>query len=104
MPVWFDCWDAPIRVTEERLAHILEHPEMAGEKSRIAETLSRPDIVIQSRSDREVRLYHRFYETSAVGAKHLCAVVRWRSDDAFLVTAYFTDRPKRGTILWTTNE
>ena len=101
MPVWPDCWGAPIRVTEERLAHILGHPELAGEESRIAETLDQPNVVIQSASDPEVRLYHRFYETSAVGGKHLCAVVKWRSDDAFLITAYFTDRPKRGAVLWT---
>lgn len=52
-------------------------------------------------SDPEVRLYHRFYEESAVGAKHLCAVVKWHGDDAFLITAFYTDHPKRGTVLWT---
>ena len=101
MPIWYDCWDAPIRVTEERLRHILEHPEMAEEEARIAETLAHPDIVIQSRTDPEIRLYHRFYSTSAVGAKYLCAVVKWRSEDAFLITAYYTDRPKRGPVIWT---
>jgi len=74
---------------------------MVGEEARVAETLIRPDVVVQSRSDPEVRLFHRFYEASAVGAKYLCAVVKWRSNDAFLITAYYTDRPKRGTILWT---
>jgi hypothetical protein len=64
------------------------------------ETLAEPDVVIQSRSDPDVRLYHRLYQTSAVGAKHLCVVVKLRVEDAFLVTAYFTDRPKRGEILW----
>ena len=74
---------------------------MAGEEARIAETLAAPDAVIRSGSDPEVRLYHRFHETSAVGAKHLCVVVKWREDDAFLITAYFTDRPKSGDTLWT---
>jgi hypothetical protein len=73
---------------------------MAGEQDRMAETLAAPDVVVQSLSDPEARLYHRYYETSAVGAKHLCVVVRWRSDDAFLVTAFYTDRRKRGPILW----
>ena len=101
MPVWPDCWGVPIRVTEERLTHVLEHPEMAREEPRVAETLAQPDVVIQSVSDPEIRLYHRFYKSSAVGAKHLCVVVKWRSDDAFLVTAYYTGRPKRGAVLWT---
>ena len=104
MAVWTDHWGDSIRVTEERLAHILEHPEMAGEESRIAEALAQPDLVIQSASDKGVRLYYRFYQTSAIGAKHLCAVVKWGSDGPFLITAYFTDRPKRGTLLWTTSE
>ncbi|MCH8064849.1 MAG: hypothetical protein IIC90_03360 [Chloroflexi bacterium] len=101
MPTWPDCWGTNIRITEERLSHVLEHPEMADEERRIAETLAQPDIVVQSASDPEVRLYHRLYETATVGAKHLCAVVKWRDEDAFLVTAYFTDRPKRGAVLWT---
>ena len=100
MPVWPDCWGVRIRVTEERLAHVLEHPEMVGEEAHIAETLAQPVVVIQSGSDPDVRLYHRLYSASAVGQKYLCAVVKWRSDDAFLITAYFTDRPKRGVVLW----
>jgi hypothetical protein len=89
-----------VRVTGERLAHVLERDEMVGEELRIAETLADPDIVIQSASDPEVRLYHRFYSQTPVGAKHLCVVVKWRIDDAFMITAYFTDRTKRGRALW----
>jgi molybdopterin synthase catalytic subunit len=74
---------------------------MVNAEARIEEALRQPDTVIQSRSDLEVRLYHRFYAQTPVGAKYLCAVVRWRSDNAFLITAYFTDRPKRGAVLWT---
>ncbi len=100
MEVWHDCWGVAVRVTEERLAHVLEHPEMAGEKRRIEETLARPDVVVQSQSDADVRLFHRFYETSRIGSKYLCAVVKWSDEDAFLVTAYYTDQQKRGQILW----
>jgi hypothetical protein len=35
-----------------------------------------------------------------VGGKHLCVVVKVRQDDAFVVTAYLTDRVKKGTVLW----
>lgn len=37
-----------IRLTDERLAHILEHPEMATLTPAIEETLRRPQFVIQS--------------------------------------------------------
>ena len=74
---------------------------MVGQEARIEETLAQPDTVMQSRSDPGVHLYYRLYESTPVGRKHLCAVVRLWGDDAFLVTAFFTDRPKRGTLLWT---
>jgi len=35
-----------------------------------------------------------------VGGKHLCVVVKVHQDDAFVVTAYLTDRVKKGTALW----
>ncbi len=99
MRIWRDCWDVPVRVTKGRLAHVSEHPEMRGQVEKISRTLTQPDVVIQSVSDPEVRLYYRGYETSELGTKCLCAVVKWRQDDASLVTAYFTDRPKRGARL-----
>jgi hypothetical protein len=74
---------------------------MAGEELRIAATLAEPDVVVQSESDPDVRLYHRLYTHPVVGEKYLCAVVTWRSDDSFLLTAHFTDKVKRGAVLWT---
>ncbi|MEX0785096.1 MAG: DUF2283 domain-containing protein [Dehalococcoidia bacterium] len=72
-------------MTDERLQHVLEHPEMTSEEERIRETLATPDTVTQSRSDPEISLYDRFYDTSRAGPKHLCTVVKWHEDDAFLV-------------------
>ena len=40
-----------VRLTDERLAHILEHPEMAGMEPAIEETLLRPERVVASFSD-----------------------------------------------------
>ncbi len=74
---------------------------MAGEESRIAATLAEPDLVVQSISDLDVRLYHRLYTHPVVGEKYLCVVVTWLSNDCFLLTAHFTDSVKRGPVLWT---
>jgi hypothetical protein len=41
----------PIRLTDERLAHILEHPEMARLEEAITETLTAPERVVQSLTD-----------------------------------------------------
>ncbi|HUI40471.1 MAG TPA: hypothetical protein VL523_00730 [Terriglobia bacterium] len=73
---------------------------MLGLRGALAETLREPEIVVESASDAEARLYYRFYHRTMVGGKHLCVVVKTRRDDAFVVTAYLTDRVQRGTILW----
>jgi hypothetical protein len=97
--VYLDFEGMRIRLTEERLAHVEEHPEMRSGKDFIAGTLSNPERVVQSLSDPDARLYYRLYEHSAVGGKYLCVVVKM-SQDPFIVTAYLTDAVKKGTLLW----
>jgi len=89
-----------IRLTDERLAHILEHPEMRGLERALEETLLNAERVIQSFSDPEARLYYRFYFGTLVGDKYLCVVVKIVASDAFVLTAYLTDRVKRGMPIW----
>lgn len=55
---------------------------------------------MESLSDLVARLYYRFYQRTMVGGKYLCVVVRAGPDDAFVVTAYLTDRIKQGKIIW----
>ena len=62
--------------------------------------LKTPEVVRQSRSDSRVYLYYRFYEQTIVGAKWLCVVIKDNSDDAFIITAYLTDKLKQGLELW----
>lgn len=46
---------------DERLQHILEHPEMRQLEGRLEETLRNPQFVIQSLTDRAAELSYRFY-------------------------------------------
>jgi hypothetical protein len=89
-----------IRLTDERLNHILDHSELRGMETSLQETVARPRIVVQSLSDEEARLYYRFYVGTRVGDKFLCVVVKVQADDAFVLTAYLTDTPKRGEVIW----
>lgn len=89
-----------IRLTDERLAHILEPPEMQGMEDRISETLLRPDRVLESLSDPQARLYCRMYVATWVGEKHLCVVVRVADNDTFVLTAYLMSKPAGGRPLW----
>ena len=89
-----------IRLTDERLAHILEHPEMQGLEDSIGETLLRPERVLESLSDPQARLYYRMYVATKVGDKHLCVVVKLTDNDTFVLTAYLMSRPAGGRQLW----
>jgi hypothetical protein len=89
-----------IRLSDERWQHICQHPEMAGMRQPIEETLKWPEAVVQSAADPGARLYYRFYHRTVVGGKHLCVVVKLLEADAFVVTAYLTDRVKKGEMIW----
>jgi|SRR5882672_5470090 len=100
MKTLYDHQRLAIRLTDERLAHILEHSEMIGYAHALEETLAKPERVIESLSDLQARLYYRFYVGTRVGDKYVCVVVKIIGNDAFILTAYFTNKVKRGVQLW----
>jgi hypothetical protein len=104
MKLFQDLHGLSIRLTDERRAHILEHPEMSGLEHAIEETLRDPEKIIRSISDPAVHLYYRFYFRTVVGGKFLCAVVKIGEAGAFLLTAYLTERIKKGERLWPTRK
>ena len=95
-----DCFGHQVRLTDERLAHIIEHAEMAGMAAEVERVLLQPQWVRRSRSDEAVRLFYEYYAQTIVGGKWLCVVVKYAENDAFVVTAYLTDKPKAGEDLW----
>ncbi len=100
MKVIVDCFSRSVRLTDERLAHVLQHREMTGMAQEIERVLQAPTEVRISRSDGAVRLFYEFYARTMVGRKWLCVVVKYTPDDAFMVTAYLTDQLKAGEIIW----
>jgi hypothetical protein len=94
MQVIRDCFGHLVRLTDERLEHILEHTEMAGMDGEIERVLQAPTEVRRSRADDNVRLFYEFYAQTRVGGKWLCVVVKYLPDDAFVITAYFNWEPK----------
>ena len=71
--------------------------EMMGAVER---AISQPQIARRSTSDANVRLFYEFHPKTIVGGKWLCVVVKYTEADAFVVTAYVTDKPKAGEDLW----
>ena len=87
-----DYQDRPIRLTEERRAHILGHPEMKDIEAGLVETLRNPALVIQSLADPSAELSYRYFLGTRVGDKWLCVIVKHSPGDAFVLTAYLTDK------------
>lgn len=102
MKVVRDCFGRSVRLTNERIAHVLQHQEMAGMAQEIERVLQAPTEVRMSRSDQAVRLFYEFYARTMVGGKWLCVVVKYGPEDAFVVTAYLTDQLKTGATIWPT--
>ena len=100
MEILTDFKGTAIRLTQERLSHILEHPEMREMKAAVVETLLNPEKVVRSRSDASVSLYYAFQERTVTGPKWLSVVVKQSEEDAFVLTAYLTDTIKKGEELW----
>lgn len=100
MKIIRDCFGRSVRLTDERLAHILLHQEMAGMEAEIERVVQAPIEVRVSRLDDTVQLFYEFYAKTLVGGKWLCVVVKCLPDDVFVVTAYLTDRIKPGETVW----
>src|SRR5437868_11957299 len=62
-----DCFGRSVRLTDERLAHTLERPEMKEMGGEIERLLQQPQLVKRSRSDEAVRLFYQFYTHTLVG-------------------------------------
>jgi hypothetical protein len=75
---------------------------MAGMEAEIERVIQAPAEVRVSRSDESVKLFYEFYARTSVDGKWLCVVVKYFSDDAFVITAYLTDTIKAGEIVWPT--
>jgi len=67
---------------------------------KLKHVLLQPQLCRRSRSDDTARLFYEFYDRTMVGGKWLCVVVKYVENDAFVVTAYLTDKPKAGEDLW----
>ena len=89
-----------VRFTDERKAHMLNHPEMEGLEPDTKNALREPQLVIRSATDESVQLYYYYIQKTLVGAKWLCIVVKYTQEDAFVLTAYLTDKPKQGEQIW----
>lgn len=102
---WFFCpyLKAQVELTEERERHIEEqHPDLLPQyRQFIADTLSEPDQVRQSRRLANARLFTRWFE-SVRGGKYVVVVTVSETVPSarhWIITAYIARR-LAGEIIW----
>lgn len=71
-------------------------------ETEVVQGLQAPEEVRVSRSDDDVKLFYRYFARTLVGGKWLCVVVKYLTNDAFVITAYLTDKLKAGETSWPT--
>ncbi len=89
-----------VSLDEDRWRHILEHPEMKNQLDRIEETVADPDEVRESVHDPSVLLFYKLYQETPVTEKYLLVIVKTVDEEGFIITAFLTDRAKKGGIVW----
>jgi hypothetical protein len=96
-----DRFSRRIKLTKERWNHIVKtHPELKDRLEDLKGALEDPELIKRSIYDENVALFYRYYEHIYEG-KHMCIVVRL--DEESIVTAYITDRVKKGEVVWKKN-
>jgi hypothetical protein len=98
--ILYDHTGKAVRLPDERLNHFAYRVVYAGLQDKLQETLLSPDLVVRSNWDEGVTLSYRLYIGTGIGDKWLCIAVKHEGDDAFVLTAYPTDRIKEGTLIW----
>lgn len=90
-----------IRLTEERLGHIIaDHPELFEPLNKIEETLMFPSAVIKSEDDPYVWLYYRPYEAVEKQKSFLVVIVKISDGEGFVITAFYVKNMNQGELIW----
>lgn len=89
-----------VSLAEVRWRHVLEHPEMQNQLDKVKETVENPDEVRESSRMSSTWLFYKFYIKSPVTKKYLLVVVKVLNGEGFIVTAFFTNKVKKGGLIW----
>ncbi len=79
------------------------HPEVERKQDKIKKVLAKPEIVVEGATE-DTRICYRFYSSTLVSSKYLAVVIKVLDGEWFIITSYFTERVRRGKVLWRKTE
>jgi len=89
-----------IRLTEVQWLHIVFfHPEVEGEQNRIKSVLKKPEVVVEGATS-DTKVCYKMFRATPVSRKYLAVVIKVLDREGFIMTSYFTERIRRGKVLW----
>jgi hypothetical protein len=86
----------PIRLTEERWFHIIEnHNDLAGYYDNVLNTIENPDFVLRGYKGALIAI-------KGIAKRRYLAVVykELTRNDGFVLSAYFTSKIRKRSIVW----
>jgi len=89
-----------LRLTKEGWSHIRTvHPELQGELEKVNQAMKSPDLIKQgNRAD--TLMFYKFFPEIIVSPKYLALVIKYLNTEGLVLTGYFTERVRKGEILW----
>jgi predicted glycosyltransferase len=95
-----DKFGRKIKLTKERIWHIVRRPEMENEENNIKQTLNDPDEVVESFKSKTVIVFNKNYPEKELNEKYLMVAVKILNKHGFILTSYRSGRPKGGNVIW----
>ena len=81
-----------LRMTDYNWNHIIKrHPEIASQKEKIIETLEKPDKIVTSLEDEEVRYYYKYYKNLRSPYRFVRVIVKYLKDEGFIISSHFME-------------
>jgi len=89
-----------VKLTRVQWLHIVFfHPEVESEQGKIEKALKEPEIVVEGATS-DTKVCYRMFKATPVSRKYLAVVVKELDGEGFIMTSYFTERIRRGKVLW----
>ena len=93
--IYNSCINRKIHLTLERKNHIFNfHPDFKPYFSKIEEILISSDVIRQTKEDKNVLIFYKYYQNILDG-KYIAVVVKINQRN-FILTAYLTKKIKTG--------
>lgn len=89
-----------LKLTNDGWRHISTvHPELRGELEKVNQTIMSPDLIKRG-NKADTFMFYKFFPRTIVSPKYLVLVIKYLNTEGTVLTGYFTERIRKGEILW----